>query len=83
MDCTLKDVDKGVQIGRDGNIVVTGRNGESHVTKARLAEEGGITRRWGGPLDLNMQEWVGSKERVWASVCEGVGCFLSKSREDR
>lgn len=37
----------------------------------------------GGLLDLNLQKWVGSKEREWALMDEGVGYFLSKNQQDR
>lgn len=52
-------MDKGVKIGRYRNAVVTGRNVESHVTNARLEEEGGIMCNRGGLLDLSMQEMGG------------------------
>lgn len=41
-------MDKGDKVGRYRNAVVTGPNGESHVTDACLAEEGGfhMQLRW-------------------------------------
>lgn len=48
MGSALKDMDKGDKVGRYRNAVVTGPNGESHVTDACLAEEGGfhMQLRW-------------------------------------